>query len=226
MKIIKAFFALLVAVSCPFQFALAGKGCKGIVCGISECCNPSSQRCVTPPGFKPSYCSDNGRRLLPGSQLQSQWVSNIRIGFVKIVRATNITNNTNNTINSIVDAMDGRIVKVEIVNSETSNKKDKKSAGFFKTGRTLSALLISAHAYETDHVAALEHSSSTAKQNNTLLTSVAFCPIDNGNVAKLGVRILSPATLFNLQLDVIVAKHDVIMETHTNYHLMAVVGSA
>lgn len=227
-------FALQLLSFSPHAAVRAFEGCKGISCGIDGCCNPSTQRCVTPPGFGGSYCTSlsSGRRLVDGNA--DMWTKNIRVGFVNILSV----NSKNVTIKDVAETLSDRVVNVTILQFYSASD-DVASIGFFKPGRVLSVILIGARAFAKDHASALDRASTVAKKKKHL-TGIAFCPIANKNIIALRVRINDSsdvtitsankaqkralAKLSKLELDVVVGKRDVV-DAHT-YDWAAVVANS
>lgn len=196
---------LLVLLAAPF--AHAGRGCTGNSCG-TECCNPNTQRCVTPPGFRPSYCTSVGRSVL---SVDNFWTKYTRVGYVNIKK---IKSRSNWTIASLTKALDGHVVNATITKTKSLYKRDDVSA-FFKPGRSVSALLI--------NKSLIKHADAMYKNSTNWITTLSFCPIDNNNIVTLNVRINTHAKVVNatgLELTVEIKKYA------TLPHWIAIVGDS
>lgn len=164
--------SIIISVMLLASGAYAGSGCKGISCG-TNCCDPKTQNCITPQGFRPSYCTSTGRHLLRTSE--NMWTKNIRVGFITIKKVNNYD------IKNLTNILDGHIVNATILDTKSLHKRND-IKNFFKPGKTVLAMLIK-------NSFTIEEADTIFKKNSKLITGFSFCPIDDNNVITLDVRI-------------------------------------
>jgi hypothetical protein len=207
-------FSILLSLAVFAPVAIGGRGCTGISCGISDCCNPQTQRCVTPPGFGGSYCSSLPRGLLEGNEKsngnKSLWTKNTRVGFVSIKKIRG-RGRAAWTVANLTKALQGHVVNATILGAKSLHARDDVAA-YFKTGRSVSALLVGK--------SSIPHADAMYKNSTARISSLSFCPIDKDNVVTLDVRV-NGAVAAGLELTVAVFKYD----QENKAHWVAIVGA-